>query len=196
MVDLDLYRQERAAGPMEDVIQRMRSDITVKLESKESFRVSYISDHPEIAQKVAARRHVHRREFPGPENLAQGTSVFLESQLAEAKRQLIEQEKRLEAYRKRYAGQLPSQLGGNLQGIQNVQMQLQTVNEAMNRARERRLLIERQIADAQSVSSGIDAWVHLARRSWLQPLSNSRQRGTNSRHSSDVTLPITRTFER
>jgi uncharacterized protein involved in exopolysaccharide biosynthesis len=86
------------------------------------------------------------------ENLADGTSRFLESQLQDAKQRLIAQEKKLEEYRRRYAGQLPSQLQGNLQSVQNAQIQLQSLVESMNRARERRLLVERQIADAQTLS--------------------------------------------
>jgi uncharacterized protein involved in exopolysaccharide biosynthesis len=46
---------------------------------------------------------------------------------------------------------LPSQLQGNLQAIQTASLQLQSINETSNRAQERRLLIERQIADAQAV---------------------------------------------
>ena len=40
---------------------------------------------------------------------------------------------------------------GNLQAIQNANLQLQSLNESTNRAQERRLLIERQIADTQAV---------------------------------------------
>jgi uncharacterized protein involved in exopolysaccharide biosynthesis len=57
----------------------------------------------------------------------------------------------LEEYRRQHAGQLPTQLQSNLQAIQNAQMQLQAVSESINRARERRLLLERQLADAQTL---------------------------------------------
>jgi uncharacterized protein involved in exopolysaccharide biosynthesis len=81
--------------------------------------------------------------------LAQSTNDFLESQLGDARRRLIEHERKLEAYRQRYAGQLPTQVQGNLQAIQNAQLQLQALDESTNRARERRLLLERQLADAE-----------------------------------------------
>ena len=48
---------------------------------------------------------------------------------------------------------MPSQLQGNLQAIQTASLQLQSLNESINRAQERRLLIERQIADTQVVAS-------------------------------------------
>jgi uncharacterized protein involved in exopolysaccharide biosynthesis len=57
----------------------------------------------------------------------------------------------LEEYRKNHSGQLPSQMQSNLAAIQSASMQMQTLNEATNRAQERRLLIERQIADTQAV---------------------------------------------
>ena len=83
--------------------------------------------------------------------MAESTNQFLESQLEEARQRLSEQEKKLEQYKNLHAGQLPSQQAGNLQAIQNTQMQLQSVSESMNRARERRILIERQLADAETL---------------------------------------------
>ena len=54
----------------------------------------------------------------------------------------------MEEYRRRYAGQLPTQFQSNLQVIQNTQMQIQALTEAMARDRDRRLMLERAIADA------------------------------------------------
>jgi polysaccharide chain length determinant protein (PEP-CTERM system associated) len=151
--DLDPYKKERErAVIMEDIVQRMRSDIGVKLEGKESFRVSYVNLDPKIAQSVTQRLAslFIEENLRDRERVAEGTNRFLESQLEDAKRRLLDQEKKLEEYRRRYTGQLPTQLQANLQSIQNAQMQLQSVEESMNRARERRLLIEGQIADVQS----------------------------------------------
>jgi uncharacterized protein involved in exopolysaccharide biosynthesis len=82
--------------------------------------------------------------------MARETSEFLESQLVTARKRLVEQEKRLEAYRLRFGPELPTQLQSNIQVIQNTQAQLQTLGEALNRDRDRRLLVARQLADLQS----------------------------------------------
>jgi polysaccharide chain length determinant protein (PEP-CTERM system associated) len=156
--DLDLYKDARKAGIMEDVVQQMRSDIEVKLEGQESsFRVAYSSADPKTALKVTERLAALYIEenLRDREKLADNTSSFLESQLQDAKRRLLEQERKLEDYRHRYAGQLPSQLQGNLQSVQSAQMQVQALVEAMNRARERRLLVERQLADAQALPADV-----------------------------------------
>jgi polysaccharide chain length determinant protein (PEP-CTERM system associated) len=152
--DFNLYPTQRAQTVMEDVIAKMRADIKgPTLVGKESFRLSYVSGDPRVAQKVTERlaslyidENARDRQ-----NQAEGTNQFLESQLADAKRRLLETEKRLADYQRQYSGQLPTQLATNLQAIQNAQMQLQSISEALNRARERRLVLERQVVDAQTL---------------------------------------------
>jgi polysaccharide chain length determinant protein (PEP-CTERM system associated) len=146
---------------MEDVVAKMREDITTsagtastgKVKEVNSFRVGYASDNAERARKVTERLAslYIEQNLKDRENQADSTSQFLTTQLEQAKQRLIEQERKLEEYKRTHAGQLPSQLQGNLQSIQNASLQLQSVNESINRAQERRLLIERQIADTQMV---------------------------------------------
>jgi polysaccharide chain length determinant protein (PEP-CTERM system associated) len=175
--DFDLYPKERATQVLEDVVQRMRDDIEIKLDRNESFRVSYVSDNPQTAQKVTARLASLSIEenLLDREKLAEGANAFLASQLEDAKRRLIDHERKLEEYRRRYAGQLPTQLQSNLQVIQNAQLQLQAVNESMNRARERRLLIERQIADAEAAPAGVPVQIPGANPGESIPMSPAQQ---------------------
>ena len=153
--EMDLYKDLRTRQVMEDVVAKMRSDVTPTLLGKEanSFRIAYVSDNPETARKVTERLAslYIEQNISDRENQAESTSQFLETQLQDAKRRLVEQEKKLEEYRKQHSGQLPTQLAGNLQAIQNANVQLQAVNESMNRALERRLLIERQIVDTEAM---------------------------------------------
>lgn len=152
--DLGLYPDQIRTEAMEDLVKRMRDGIELKLEGKESsFRLTYSSPDALTAQRVTERLAALYidENLRDREQLAESASSFLESQLQEAKRQLVEQERKLELYRRRYAGQLPSQLQGNLQSLQSAQLQFQSLEEAVNRSRERRLLVERQIADVQSL---------------------------------------------
>ena len=152
--EFGLYPQMVAAAPMEDVVEQMRTDIKgPEIEGTErvSFRLGYTSDDAATAQQVTARlaslylEQNHRDRT----NRADSTSQFLEEKLADAERRLIEHERKREEYNRRYAGQLPSQLTGNFQVIQNTQQQLQNIGDAINKARDRRLLYEQQLADAQ-----------------------------------------------
>ena len=150
ITDLNLYPEQRATAIMEDLVDQMRGDIAVTI-TGDSFRVSYVNPNPRVAQQVASRLAslFIEENLRDRENQAESTNEFLDAQLDDAKRRLIEHEKRLEEYRRRYAGELPSQLASNLQVIQSTQMQLQTLAESINRERERRLLLERQLADLE-----------------------------------------------
>jgi polysaccharide chain length determinant protein (PEP-CTERM system associated) len=137
---------------MEDVIQRMREDINVKTEGKESFRITYVSRDSRTAQKTTERLAslFIEETMRDRDNMAEDTNQFLDSQLEDARRQLLSHEKKLEEYRSQHGGELPTQVPTNLQAIQNAQVQLQNLSEAANHARERRLMIERQVADLQT----------------------------------------------
>src|SRR5262249_29661863 len=93
--DMDLYKAERKGQVMEDVVQTMRSQIGTSAVGKEvdSFSVSFVSDNPETARKVTERLAslYIEQNLKDRETQAENTSQFLETQLAEAKRHLIEQ---------------------------------------------------------------------------------------------------------
>jgi polysaccharide chain length determinant protein (PEP-CTERM system associated) len=152
ILDLNLYEPLRRKLPMEDVVQRMRDYIKIKTEGKESFRVTYESRDARTAQKTTERLAslFIEENLRDRENVAEDTNQFLDSQLEDAKRRLLEHEQKLENYKRRYSGELPSQAVTNLQAVQNAQTQLQTIAESSDRARERRLLLERQVIDLQT----------------------------------------------
>ena len=149
VVDLDLYPEARRTGLMEDVIERMRRDVSVQVVRGDAFRVAYVSESPVTAMRVTERLAglFIDENLKDREQLAQGTSQFLESQVEDAKRRLIEQEQRLETYRRAHAGQLPSQVQSNLAAINNAQMQSQRLQDSIARDHDNLQTIERQLAD-------------------------------------------------
>src|SRR5687767_9507320 len=132
--ELDLYADLRKGMVMEDVVDRMRRDIDVKVERGDAFRISYLSDSPVSAQQVTERlasmfinENLRDREMQ-----AESTNQFLDSQLEEARHRLQEHERKVAAYQKAYSGELPNQVQGNLQAIQSAQLQLQALTESIN----------------------------------------------------------------
>jgi polysaccharide chain length determinant protein (PEP-CTERM system associated) len=150
IVDFNLYAETRQTGVMENIVERMRqNDIKVEPVKGDAFRITYVSGDPQKAMQVTDRLaslfiEENRRDR---EVLADGTNQFLESQLEDARRRLGEHEKKVEEYRRRYSGELPTQVDSNLQVIQNTQLQVQALVESIGRDRDRRLLLERSIAD-------------------------------------------------
>ncbi|MFA5911509.1 MAG: GNVR domain-containing protein [Vicinamibacterales bacterium] len=148
--DFGLYTDQLATRPMEQIVEEMRANVDVQTVRDDAFEVSFVAQSPRTAMIVTDRLASMVIE----ENLrdrgvqADGTNQFLESQLDGARRRLVDHEQKLEAYRKRNAGELPSQLQGNLQVIESTQTQIQNLSESINRDRDRRLLVERSLAEA------------------------------------------------
>jgi protein tyrosine kinase modulator len=150
--DLGLYPELRDTYVMEDLVERMRTDIGITVAKDDSFRVSYVSSNPITAMKVTEQLSnlFINQNLKDREVLAQNTNAFLGSQLEEARRRLVEHEKKLEDYRRRHAGELPSQQETNLTAVNNAQLQIQQLVESINRDKDRKVLIERSIADLTS----------------------------------------------
>src|SRR5215203_4232794 len=149
--DFNLYAEERKTGIMEDIVEKMRKDIDLQVVRGDAFRITFSGSNPRAVMRVTERLATLfiDESLKDREALAEGTNQFLEAQLEDARRRLVEQEKKVEQYSRQFAGQLPSQLQSNLQVVQNSQLQIQNLSESINRDRERRLVLERQIADLE-----------------------------------------------
>jgi polysaccharide chain length determinant protein (PEP-CTERM system associated) len=157
--DFNLYTVERRTAIMEDVVERMRGDILVQVVKGDAFRVGFSSDEPRTAMRVAERlaslfieENLRDREV-----LAEGTNQFLEAQLEEARRRLIDTEKRVQDYRREHLAELPEQVQANMQGQHNVEVQLQSILESLNRDKDRRLALERITADMETGDAPLPA---------------------------------------
>ena len=163
----DLYKEDRASRPEEEIIERMRSDIQITIEKGWSrdrpgaFRVAYEGKDPQLVERVANRlgslfidENLKAREVQ-----ALGTSEFLDQQLTEATRRLSEQEALLGKYKQKFTGQLPQQENALIAEMSRLQVQLQGVHDAMNRTQQNQLMIESALAAAQESSSAIEKMV-------------------------------------
>ena len=86
--------------------------------------------------------------------LADSTNQFLQAQLEDARRRLIEHEKKLEDFRKRNAGQLPAQVNSNLGMIQTIQAHVAANAEAASRDRDRLQVLDSLIEAAEAPVPG------------------------------------------
>ncbi len=154
--EFNLYEGERKTLIMEDIIERMRTrDIKVELASRRgndtsSFTVGFEASNPRTAMLVTERlaSMFVQENLQDREVLADATNQFLQAQLEDARRRLIEQEKKLELFRRRNFGQLPEQVSSNLSMMQTTQLQMQANLEAASKERDRLLSLEQAIADA------------------------------------------------
>ena len=160
ILELGLYPDERASRPMEDVFELMTERVMVspvegaRRSSRETavdaFRISFDYDDPRVARDVVAKLAGFFIDRNAMERGSQAdqTSAFIEAQLTDARGRLEAQEKKLETFRERNSGRLPTQMQTNMQAIQNTQLALQAMVESLARDRDRKLMLERLYSDA------------------------------------------------
>jgi polysaccharide chain length determinant protein (PEP-CTERM system associated) len=158
--EFDLYPNERKTMIMEDVVDMMRTrDVKIGprggagVDAGE-FAISYESSDPRTAMLVAERLAslFIKENIEDRATFADLTGQFLDTQLDDARRQLMDHEKKLEAFRKANAGRLPSESESNAQSMLNTQMQLSTLQESINRDRDRQIMLQRLIADTNNLA--------------------------------------------
>ncbi len=136
---------------MEDVIEKMRKDVSVEVAKGETFRFSFVYTDPKKAMQVVQTISDSFTDANRVDRstVAASTTLFLGRQLLDARTRLEEQERKIADFQRNHAGQLPSERDANLQVMHNLQLQVQTLFDSMNRDRDRRLFLERVLADLE-----------------------------------------------
>ena len=157
ILEFDLYPQQRAIRPMEEVVEIMDRQIKVETVRGDSFRIAFEAQDPETPAKVTTRlAQMFIEENQRDRTMtAENTNRFIESQLEEAKAKLLDHERKLEAFRLAHSGELPSQMQSNLQVIQSTRNQIDALTESINRDRDRRLVLEKQLADVDEAENTV-----------------------------------------
>jgi succinoglycan biosynthesis transport protein ExoP len=147
-----------SAPPMEMLVERMRQDIEVKvMGGNNAFSIAYVGADPLTVMQVT---NVLAALFID-ENLrireqqAEGTSEFLATEHAEAKRELEKQEKALKEFKERHMGALPEQMTTNLRTLDRLQVELQTITDGLKSAEDRKLIYQGQLTDIERQISGL-----------------------------------------
>src|SRR4029077_10209572 len=99
---------------------------------------------PHVAQRVTSELTTLfiSENLEVRQQASQDTTSFLESQLEEARKTLTEQEEKVREFKVRHPGDLPTQLGSNLQILSGLQNQLQTEGDALNAAKQQNVYLQ------------------------------------------------------
>ena len=149
--EFDLYADRRKTATMQDIVDSMRTrDIEIRPVKGDAFRLGFTADSPDVAMRVVERlvSLFILQTSADRAALADGTQQFLEGQLEDARRRLIDNETKLTEYRRRHNGELPAQLEANVRGLHNTELQIQVLAESLNRDRDRHLALERSLKDS------------------------------------------------
>jgi succinoglycan biosynthesis transport protein ExoP len=148
--EMDLYPELKGRASMDQVLDQARRDLTVRLQGN-TFYIYFVGRDPVKVARTANR--VAEVFMDGNlrlrENQAQGTSTFLEAELAKTKHRLEVQEAKIAAFKRLNMGDLPEQRDTNLRGVEQLQTKLEINMDALDKAETRRLLLQSQISELQ-----------------------------------------------
>lgn len=162
----NLYPKERKTMAREEVITLMRGDITVEVveepaqkerkppsSNKEqdltAFRIAYSGKDPKMVAQVTnelASLFIGEN-LRAREQMATGTANFMDKELQGTKKQLEEQEAKVKEFKLRHPGEMPEQQQANISILSQLQVRLQAVTDAINRAQQQKIYAESLLAN-------------------------------------------------
>ena len=133
---------------VESEISSMRSRIDLRVKEERSFTLSYVSDDPQEAARVANRLAELFIEWNAlrRQSLARDTSEFLADELDRMRLQLGGQETALAEFKRRYQPELPAQQDANLRALDSLRRELRDDQMSLERARDRKALLATQLS--------------------------------------------------
>jgi protein tyrosine kinase modulator len=158
---LDLHPDLREKVPVSSIVSQVSRDIGIDITSTSqdthgastiAFKLSYVGSDPQAVAKVTnalAKFYIDQNQQMRSEQATQQVD-FLKSQLAQAKRKLDAQQRRVTDYTSQNVGQLPEQTNSNLAAIQRLNMQLQNNTNDVMRLTDREQALQAQIVDLKA----------------------------------------------
>jgi polysaccharide chain length determinant protein (PEP-CTERM system associated) len=180
---LGLYRDEINTVPMDDLVGRLRSTISVtpvqamaetRAEGLPGFNVTVTFQDPGLAQQICSsitslfiESNTELRQ-----KQADQTTDFLSSQLDDAKSKLDQQDAKLADFQRRYMGSLPDDASTNLNVLTGLSAQLDATNQSLARAQQDKTFAEsslqEQVAALRALPDGSNPQTYEQRLSSLQ----------------------------
>jgi polysaccharide chain length determinant protein (PEP-CTERM system associated) len=157
----NLYADERGRVHIDDLVERLRSAITLKpVEAMQGtgphqlpgFYITATFDNPQLAQQVCTEITSMFLEQNARQNESQAvqTTKFLDGQLAEAKQKLDEQDAKLAEFKRLHLGSLPEETQSNLGMMMGMNSQLEANTQALSRAQQDKAFNESLLGQEES----------------------------------------------
>src|SRR5664280_958981 len=165
---LDLYKRERQRLPLEDIIQDMRNKY-IKIQMMETpsssgerrlasaFLIQFSYSDRYKAQQVVRElvTKFTEQNVTVQRNQATLTTSFLADELKTAKENLDSKDADIGKFKSVNQGRLPEQLPANVQALQGLRMELNQINEAINRDNQEKMFQESTLQSLKNQTSFI-----------------------------------------
>jgi polysaccharide biosynthesis transport protein len=157
-------RRRGAFAQAEDPVEQMRMDIKIELVEAPgrpgqltAFKIRYSAGTPQLAQQVNSELTslFIDENLKSQQQLSESTTAFLQSQLADARSKLEEQEAKVRVFKANHFGNLPSQVETNVQILSGLQAQLQGTQRALDGANQQKLYLESLQQQYQAIQASL-----------------------------------------
>lgn len=158
---LNLYAADRQRKTTDELVDRMRADTTIQVaeaaskdDQSTAFRIYFCAGNPHVAKQVNTELTslFIEKSLEARAQQSISTTNFLQSQLEQARKDLATQEEQLRQYKMRYLGELPQQEQSNLQILNSLQSQLQSVTDSIGRAEQQRIYLQSLRSEYQAMA--------------------------------------------
>jgi polysaccharide chain length determinant protein (PEP-CTERM system associated) len=157
----NLYPDQRATTHMEDLVEKLKSAVTVDLiqpmagaadHEPPGFNVSVTFDNPQLAQQICQEITSAFMEQNATLRITNSNkvSLFLTQQLDDAKTKLDEQDRKLAEFKAQHLVSMPEQEQTNLALLGGMNSQLDATTQALSRAQEDKSLNETLLAQQEA----------------------------------------------
>jgi len=170
---LGLYADLRDKYTTEEIIERMREDISLETISADviegtsrrpttatiAFTVSYQGKDPVKVQNVAnilASLYLEEN-LRNREERAKATTQFLEEELARLRKLMEEQEQKIAAFKEKHIGELPELMQLNLQTEQQLRRQIDSIEQQIRTLEDRKVYLEGQLSTVEPDTPLVDS---------------------------------------
>ncbi|MBS1841098.1 MAG: lipopolysaccharide biosynthesis protein [Acidobacteria bacterium] len=164
----NLYAQERASHPIDDLVEKLKASIDVQLiqpitgsnnHEPPGFNVSVTFNDPLVAQHICQEITSMFMEQNASNRVikSKGTTDFLTQQVNEAKAKLDEQDRKLAEFKTKHPASLPEREQTNLTLLAGMNGQLDATAQALMRAQQDKSLNETLLAQQEAAVKAAQA---------------------------------------
>ncbi|MBE9551458.1 MAG: hypothetical protein IMF13_05365, partial [Proteobacteria bacterium] len=167
--EFHLYKDKREKRPTMKLVEGIRQKIDVNLRGggrgdTQSFEISFEWYDPGIVAEVTntlAGQFIEQN-LKVREDMAMGTTAFLESEAEKMRLRIEAQEKKIEVFKREYMGMLPSQLESNLDMLDQLKNELSNLETRENAQKQEIVMLQRQIQMLDAVRARSPGLIEIA----------------------------------
>lgn len=153
---------KKNAVSIENLVRKLRENIEVNLQGRmenQAFEITVVWNDSLIVAQVAnaVAQGFIEENLNVREEIARGTTDFLEREAARIRNELENREKELENFKNKNMGMLPSELNSNINILNQLKEELNNLENSIDTEKQQLIMLNMQIKDTlalQSQSSG------------------------------------------